>query len=198
MSTTRPEPAHAASTLTLATPDPRHQASYLAALGELAAEGSSSSFDLVWPAEGSFPGVHYSASRLRDPAVFAEFCRYTVAMADEATSRPSGWVAGTYLWMVVDDEVVGRISLRHTLTPWLREFGGHIGYAVRPTARGRGYAKAALGLMLPVAAARGIDPVLVTCDEDNVASRRTIEANGGVLEDVRGVKMRFWLRTVSS
>ena len=49
--------------------------------------------------------------------------------------------------------------------------------------------------MLPVAAARGIDQVLVTCDEDNVASRKVIEANGGVLEDVRGTKMRFWIAT---
>ena len=53
----------------------------------------------------------------------------------------------------------------------------------------------ALGQMLPVAAGHGIDPVLVTCDRDNIGSRRTIEANGGVLEDVRGVKMRFWVPT---
>ena len=92
-----------------------------------------------------------------------------------------------------DEEVVGRISLRHTLTPWLLEVGGHIGYAVRPTARRRGHATTALGLMLRVAAERGIDPVLVTCDDDNVGSRRVIEANGGVLEDVRNRKMRFWL-----
>jgi predicted acetyltransferase len=49
--------------------------------------------------------------------------------------------------------------------------------------------------MLPVAAARGLDQVLVTCDEDNVASRKVIEANGGVLEDVRTTKMRFWIPT---
>jgi predicted acetyltransferase len=49
--------------------------------------------------------------------------------------------------------------------------------------------------MLPVAAARGLDQVLVTCDEDNVASRKVIEANGGVLEDVRNTKMRFWIPT---
>ena len=47
--------------------------------------------------------------------------------------------------------------------------------------------------MLRVAAERGIDPVLVTCDDDNVGSRKVIEANGGVLEDVRNRKMRFWV-----
>jgi predicted acetyltransferase len=50
--------------------------------------------------------------------------------------------------------------------------------------------------MLRVAGERGIDPVLVTCDDDNVGSRRVIEANGGVLEDVRNRKMRFWLPAV--
>jgi predicted acetyltransferase len=104
-------------------------------------------------------------------------------------------VSGTYLWMVDGETVVGRVSLRHELTPWLLEVGGHIGYAVRPSARRRGYASEALRLMLQVAAERGIDPALVTCDEDNVGSRRVIEANGGVLEDLRGGKLRFWVPT---
>jgi predicted acetyltransferase len=96
-----------------------------------------------------------------------------------------------------EDHVVGRISLRHALTPWLLEVGGHIGYAVRPSARGRGYATRALALMLPVAAAHGIDPVLITCDDTNVASRKVIEANGGVLEDNRNGKLRFWVPTTA-
>jgi predicted acetyltransferase len=99
--------------------------------------------------------------------------------------------------MVADGEVVGRISLRHVLTPWLLEVGGHVGYAVRPSARRRGHATRALALVLPLAAARGIDPVLVTCDADNVGSRRVIEANGGVLEDRRGEKLRYWVPTTS-
>jgi len=139
--------------------------------------------------------VSYTLQTLSDPATFEEFCAYNRALADPGTPRPTGWVTGTYLWMLVDDTVVGRISLRHTLTPWLLQVGGHIGYAVRPSARRQGYATAALGQMLPVAASHGIDPVLVTCDRDNIGSRRTIEANGGVLEDVRGVKMRFWVPT---
>ena len=181
--------------LRLSEADPRLQASYLDALAELTAEGNAHYLDLVLPAEPRFPGVTFTLKTLADPATFEEFCRYTRALADPATPRPAGWVNGTYLWMVDDDTVVGRISLRHTLTPWLLELGGHIGYAVRPTARRRGYAKQALALMLPVAADLGIDPVLVTCDRDNVGSRRTIEANGGVLEDVRGIKMRFWVPT---
>lgn len=181
--------------LRLARPDPAYQQSYLDALRELAAEGNSHYLDLVLAPEPGFPGVTYTVDTLADQATFREFCVYTSALADEHTPRPSGWVEGTYRWMVDEDTVVGRISLRHTLTPWLLEVGGHIGYAVRPSARRRGHATAALRMMRDVAAERGIDPVLVTCDDDNVGSRKVIEANAGVLEDVRNSKMRFWVPT---
>ena len=185
--------------LRLSEPDPALRTSYVAALRELDAEGNGHFFAMVHAAEPGYPGANFTAATLTDPATFEEFCARTIAMARPASPRPAGWVTGTYLWMVDDTadgaEVVGRISLRHALTPWLLEVGGHIGYAVRPSARRRGHATRALALMLPVAAARGLDPVLVTCDEDNVASRKVIEANGGVLEDVRNTKMRFWIPT---
>ena len=181
--------------LRLSPPDPRYRESYLAALEELTAEGNAHYLDLVLPPEPGFPGVTYTLRTLADPVTFEEFCAYTIALNDAHTPRPTGWVTGTYLWMIHDETVVGRISLRHVLTQWLREVGGHIGYAVRPSARRRGYATAALGLMREVAAEHRIDPVLVTCDEDNVGSRKVIEANGGVLEDIRNNKMRFWVPT---
>jgi predicted acetyltransferase len=181
--------------LQLVEPDPRYQDSYLAALRELTEEGNGHYLELVVPPEQGFPGVDYSLATLSDPAVFAEYCAYSKALEDPATGRPPSWVPGTYLWMVDDDEVVGRISLRHELTPWLLEVGGHIGYAVRPGARRRGYATLALSLMCTIASDRGIDPALVTCDQDNVASRKVIENNGGVLEDVRNNKMRYWVPT---
>jgi predicted acetyltransferase len=83
--------------------------------------------------------------------------------------------------------------LRHRLTTQLRVVGGHIGYDVRPSARQRGHATAMLAAVLPLAQAMGIDPVLVTCDVGNVASRHVIEANGGRLEDERDGKLRYWL-----
>jgi predicted acetyltransferase len=183
--------------LHLIEPDVRYHASYLTALDELAAEGNSHYLDLVLAPEPGFPGVCYNQETLVSPETFAEFCAYTRALADPDSPRPASWVTGTYLWMVDDDQVVGRISLRHALTPWLWEVGGHIGYAVRPSARRRGHATRALGLMLPIAAERGIDPVLVTCDETNDASRKVIEANGGILEDLRGDKLRFWIPTTA-
>ena len=183
------------SPVTLVAPDPRLQVSYLASLDELAAEGNGHYFDMVLPSEPGFPGVRYTRQTLADPDTFAEFCDYTTALARPETPKPGGWVSGTYLWMVAEGVVVGRVSLRHELTPWLLEVGGHIGYAVRPTARRRGYATGALAQLLPVAARLGIDPALVTCDDDNIGSRKVIQANGGVLEDARNGKLRFWVPT---
>jgi predicted acetyltransferase len=104
-------------------------------------------------------------------------------------------VTSTTLWWVEGGDYLGRLAIRHRLTPKLHELHGHIGYDVRPTARRRGHATAMLAASLPVANQLGIDPALITCDHDNVASRRVIERNGGVFEDQRGVKLRFWVTT---
>ena len=71
-----------------------------------------------------------------------------------------------------------------------RPFGERTRAIARST---RSAATEALRLVLPHAAALGIDPALLTCDVDNIASAKVIEANGGVLEDVRGVKKRYWV-----
>ncbi len=102
---------------------------------------------------------------------------------------------GTSLWWADGDEYLGRLTIRHRLTPSLLELGGHIGYDIRPSAGRRGHATAMLAAALPVARGMGLDPVLITCDEDNVGSRKVIEANGGVLEDARRGKLRFWVPT---
>jgi predicted acetyltransferase len=115
-------------------------------------------------------------------------------MLDEAP-RPVGYVPSTEFWYVDGDEYLGRIALRHQLNEILREVGGHIGYDVRPTARRRGYATAMLHRVLPHAKARGIDPALITCDVDNVGSRKVIESAGGALEDIRHGKRRYWVPT---
>ena len=73
--------------------------------------------------------------------------------------------------------------------------GGHIGYDVRPSARRRGHATEMLRQALAIAHGMGIDPALITCDVDNVGSRTVIERNGGVLEDERAGKLRFWVPT---
>ncbi|THV33531.1 GNAT family N-acetyltransferase [Glycomyces buryatensis] len=120
-------------------------------------------------------------------------------LADEArwqTEPPENFVTMTMLWWVDGDEYLGRISLRHYLNEHLLQIGGHIGYDIRPTARRRGHATAMLAAALPRIAAYGVEKALITCDADNVGSRKAIERNGGVLEDQRGDKLRFWVPTV--
>ena len=104
----------------------------------------------------------------------------------------------TMLFAEVDGVLVGRAHLRHALTPRLRTVGGHVGYAVRPAHRRRGYATDILRQALGVLRSEGVVDVLVTCDDDNRASIGTIEANGGVLEDVITLpngtcKRRYWI-----
>ncbi len=90
-------------------------------------------------------------------------------------------VATEQWWLVRGGRILGTARLRLVLTPRLRLQGGHVGYDVRPTERGRGVATELLRRVLARANALGIDPALVTCDDDNVASARVIEKNGGVL-----------------
>lgn len=177
----------------ISPPDPAFHESWLAATDEFLAEGRARFAEVAMPPDDCFGGWDWTRETMADPQAFAQMCAERVAQADADSPRPCGWVPHTTLWMIERDEFVGSLSIRHVLTPDLREVGGHIGYSVRPSARGRGIATAALGLSLPVAAELGIDPVLVTCDDDNLASATVIESNRGVLEDVRGAKRRYWI-----
>jgi predicted acetyltransferase len=178
----------------LADPHLRFHRSYLEALDEFVEAGEERQGLLPsLPAEGAFPGVHFTREAIEDPEEFAAMVRFLMGQRDPRTPRPRAYVPFTELWMAEGDEYLGRISLRHELNELLFTWGGHIGYAVRPSARRRGLASAALLDMLEVCRDRGIDPVLVTCDVDNTASRRTIEKAGGQYEDTREGKLRYWV-----
>jgi len=101
-----------------------------------------------------------------------------------------GRVAESVYWAVSDGVVVGRIALRHHLNASLEEFGGHIGYEVRPSFRRKGIGKDMLRQLLELPKAREIGRLLVTCAPDNVASAATITANGGVLARTAFVQER--------
>ncbi len=118
-------------------------------------------------------------------------------MRSKTTPRPEGYVPATEMWWVEGETFLGQITIRHRLTPHLLEAGGHIGYDVRPSARRRDHATEMLRQTLAIAHGMGIDPALITCDVDNIGSRTVIERNGGVLEDERAGKLRFWVRTGS-
>jgi predicted acetyltransferase len=172
----------------LIAPDVRVHASFLDAMKEFVEEGADERSLLAHEMQ------RYAATWHR-PDVFAGYVDRLNAEPLEETPRIEGWVPNTTLWYVEGDTFLGRLAIRHRLNPFLRELGGHIGYAVRPTARRQGHATAMLTGALPVARRIGIDSVLVTCDTTNTASRKVIEAVGGVLEDQRGGKLRFWIRT---
>ena len=148
-------------------------------------------------------GAHQDGSGLRpeddvdSPEGFAAWCERLRRNGDTSVPPPAGWVHATHWWIVEDATMLGAISLRHELNDFLLDAGGHIGYGIRPSARRRGLATWALGEVLDHARRLGLDRVLLTCDDDNVASARTIERHGGVLEDVRdtgvGRKRRYWI-----
>jgi predicted acetyltransferase len=124
-----------------------------------------------------------------------------VALLDHqrrAEELPPPWVPATFLLAEVAGTVVGRTSIRHRLNDHLLAIGGHIGYAVLREHRRHGYATEILRQSLVIARSYDISSVLVTCDEDNIASARTIERCGGVLENVVAVeggprKRRYWI-----
>ena len=107
---------------------------------------------------------------------------------------PEGWVPAVQLVAFArDGQAVGFLNLRLRLSAYLLEEGGHIGYSIRPSERGKGYAKEALRQGLQVAKEKNIHRALVTCSTENPASRAVILANGGQLEDVRNGTERYWI-----
>ena len=89
-------------------------------------------------------------------------------------------VPTTYYLILFDDEVVGTISMRHYLTKDLEEFGGHIGYSIKPSVRRKGFATEALKVLLHLYKDK-YDDILIMCEADNIASNKTVIANGGLL-----------------
>jgi predicted acetyltransferase len=96
---------------------------------------------------------------------------------------PNDYVPASTFWLVENGEFVRMGNLRHRLTRALLRFGGHIGYAIRPTKWGRGYATLLLNLLLKEAACLGMEEVLLTCDKANIASARVMRKNGGIFID---------------
>lgn len=115
------------------------------------------------------------------------FRRYLDLLAEQenGVNLPPNHVASTFLFAFVGNRIVGRASIRHALNEFLHRVGGHIGYVVVPEFRRRGYATEILRQSLQIARDTcGLNRILVTCYDDNIGSIRTIEKNGGVLENV--------------
>ena len=111
---------------------------------------------------------------------------------------PEGWVPAIQLVAFSGKgQALGFLNLRLRLNNFLLEKGGHIGYSIRPSERGKGYAKVTLRQGLQVAKEKNIKKALVTCSVNNPASRAVILANGGLLEDVRNGVERYWIEVAN-
>lgn len=95
---------------------------------------------------------------------------------EKGINLPQGFVPSTYLFAFLQEKLVGRVMIRHHLNDFLRRIGGHIGYGVVASERGKGFGKEMFKQSLPIAQSIGLQRVLITCDEDNVASRKIIES----------------------
>ena len=106
--------------------------------------------------------------------------------------------AYTYFLVDDDDRILGAINIRFELNEYLYNFGGHIGYGIRPSERRKGYGKEMLKLALPIAKEIGLEKVLITCDKLNTASAKTIMSQGGVLEneveEEGEIVQRYWIK----
>lgn len=122
---------------------------------------------------------------LSTAAGFSQWVQLLNDLENPQFQPPAGFVAQSTLWVCQGDEYLGAVSLRHELAnDYLAVVGGHIGYGIRPGARRRGLAKLALAGALDEARGLGLERVLVTCNDSNVGSYKTIESQGGVLERV--------------
>jgi predicted acetyltransferase len=173
---------------TLVPPATRHARSYVAALREGFRRGEQ---DIV------------AEARIRQ--IEADFAGYLAAITDQnghitlATGERVRKVPFSLHWLTEGETFIGEASIRHQLNAHLLQEGGHIGYGIRPARRGQGYGKRILALALVECRRLGIERVLVTCLDANIASARIIEANGGCLENViaapsgHGPLRRYWI-----
>lgn len=173
---------HVMEILELIVPAREHEEQVMAFKTELLAEN------------GSFDGC----AGLNEVETYQEWLDF------DGRNAKKGWSPG-HVWLAVrqrDGQVVAIVNYRSPLTDFLLQFGGHIGYSVRPSQRQKGYAKETLRLTLEKCREAGEKRVLVTCDKGNLASARTILANGGVLENEvedkpglgrSGVIQRYWI-----
>jgi predicted acetyltransferase len=172
----------------LVAPSLRHARSYIAALRE-----------------GFRRGAQERLSERRISQIEADFAAYIEAVTDQTGSvrLPTGAIVSkvpfSVFWLVEGAEFIGETQIRHQLNDYLIMEGGHVGYGIRPGRQDQGYGKLILALALEECRRLGLRRVLVTCLQDNVASARIIEANGGTLENViadpagRGPLRRYWI-----
>lgn len=167
--------------LYLEFPNISHKSAYLDMLTE-------------WKASGEFERWHVSPWALFHGNTFEEFLQIT---KDDLTENHR-WVPATLFFLMNENRILWGIQIRHHIErPNLKEYGGHIGYGIRPSERKKWYATKMLRLALAEAQKLGLDQVMLGCYDDNIGSYKTIEKNGGIFErytEYEGQKSRiYWI-----
>jgi predicted acetyltransferase len=127
-----------------------------------------------------------------DYSGFLDFIKERMALS-RGEDLPLNYVPQTNYWLLIDGYPVGIGKLRHHLNDTLRKSGGHIGYSIRPSERGKGYGTLILSELLKKAVDMGLKEVLLTCNLNNAPSRGAIEANKGVLSGIEGGSCNYWI-----
>ncbi|MGV8981695.1 GNAT family N-acetyltransferase [Clostridium sp.] len=152
------------------------------------------SFINEWEKDGE--AIVPYAARLQDMD-YKTWLEYTYKFETVDTCPPHLVPAHTYFLVLDNKKIIGAVNIRHYLNGYLLNFGGHIGYGVRPSERKKGYASLMLSMALPIAKELGINKALITCDKNNLGSAKTIIKNGGVLEnevpDDGEITQRYWI-----
>jgi predicted acetyltransferase len=175
----------------LIAPDVHYRESYLEALKEgLSEPASAEELRLI---KTDFDG-------------WVKWCNDISRLVTMPDGKKIPRVPGKDFWLVEGDKFLARLSLRLEINEYLLKRGGHIGYSVRESERRKGYGALMLKLALPEARKAGLDKVLITCNDENIGSRKIIEGAGGVLQDKTKMKFagediierRYWVTLAES
>jgi predicted acetyltransferase len=143
----------------------------------------------IGPGENGFHNEGYGMEEIE----FRDYLHLNINSSKGIDLEP-GRVPQTMYWLYVNGKPAGYGKVREYLNDELRKIGGHIGYCIRPAARGKGYGNIILGELLNKAREKNIPRALLTCLEGNTPSRRIIEYNGGRLDRIENGECYYWIR----
>ena len=173
----------------LTKPNAKYKISFLNALAEYQGEKKSEKH-----------GRHEHYHSLDKDVLEKDFTSYVQKelLKEKGIDLPDEYVPESVFWLIDNDEFIGKINVRHELSEHLMKIGGHIGYDIRPSKRRQGYGKNMLKLALVEAKKIGINRVMITCNFDNIPSKKIIEENKGILQDQLGTKLRYWINLTTT
>jgi len=143
----------------------------------------------IGPGENGFNNIPFDM----DKGEFKEYLRERYNNS-KGVNVKEPYVPQTMCWLYIDGRPAGVGKLREYLNERLRENGGHIGYSIRPSERGKGYGNILLQELLKKAREKNIPRAMLTCDEKNIASSSVMEFNGGVLEKIENEHCYYWIQ----